>query len=122
MKTQLHRLLPALLITVFAVLPLRAAELPYVKPEKAGLSSERLARIDKAVNDCISRERIAGAVSLVMREGKIAYFKAHGMMDKERGIPMKKDAIFRICSIRSSAGNSSSSARWPGESVLSHSW
>ena len=99
MKRQLNRFVLTLIITAFVILPIWAGELPAVRPEKVGLSSERLARIDAVMNDNISKERIAGAISLIMREGKVAYFKTHGMIDKEQNIPMPKDAIFRICSM-----------------------
>ena len=73
--------------------------LPTVNPEDLGLSSERLSRIDKVMNNYIDTERIHGAVCLIARHGKIAYLKSFGMMDKESGIPMRNDAIFRIASM-----------------------
>lgn len=59
---------------------------------------ERLARIDRVVQSYIDSNWIVGAVCLVMKDGKPAYFKAFGMDDKEKGRPMYKDAIFRIAS------------------------
>src|SRR5579864_3299441 len=70
-----------------------------VKPESVGLSSERLERIATAVQRSIDDKRIAGAVTLVSRRGKIAWLKAQGMMDREAGKLMQTDAIFRICSM-----------------------
>jgi CubicO group peptidase (beta-lactamase class C family) len=70
-----------------------------VKPESVGLSSERLERIATAVQRSIDDKRIAGAVTLVSRRGKIAWLKAQGMMDREAGKAMQTDAIFRICSM-----------------------
>jgi CubicO group peptidase (beta-lactamase class C family) len=43
--------------------------------------------------------RIPGAVVLVARRGKIAYFESFGMRDKAAGTPMQKDTIFRIYSM-----------------------
>ena len=68
-------------------------------PEQVGLSSQRLDRIGDAIQRSISDGRIAGAVSLVARHGKIVYFKAFGMADREAGKPMRTDSIFRICSM-----------------------
>jgi len=68
-------------------------------PEDVGLSSERLARIADTVERSINDGRIAGAVTLVARHGKIAYFKAFGMADREAKKPMRTDNIFRICSM-----------------------
>ena len=76
-----------------------AQDLPTAKPESVGLSSERLERIGAAVQHNIDNERIAGAVTLVMRQGRVAWLKSQGMMDREAGKPMRPDAIFRICSM-----------------------
>jgi len=70
-----------------------------VTPETVGLSSERLERIGTAVQRSIDDKRIAGAVTLVVRRGQIAWLKAQGMEDREAGKAMRPDAIFRICSM-----------------------
>ena len=99
MLRRLNCLLLILAAAVFTFQPVRAADLPAAKPETLGLSSPRLSRIDALINDNISKGRIAGTVSLVMRDGKVAYFKTHGLLDREKNVPMPKDAIFRICSM-----------------------
>jgi CubicO group peptidase (beta-lactamase class C family) len=76
-----------------------AQDFPVAKPESVGLSSERLERIGTAVQRDIEDKRIAGAVTLVVRRGKVAWFKAQGMQDREAATPMSKDAMFRICSM-----------------------
>jgi len=68
-------------------------------PEDVGLSSERLERIASAIQRSIDDRRISGAVTLVARRGKIAYFRALGMADREAKKPMRTDSIFRICSM-----------------------
>ncbi|MGC9997911.1 MAG: serine hydrolase domain-containing protein [Terriglobia bacterium] len=68
-------------------------------PDDVGLSSARLERIDGAIEQSINDGRIAGAVALVARHGKIAYFKAFGMADREAQKSMRTDNIFRICSM-----------------------
>ena len=93
------RIIPVLLgFLVFSVLAV-AQDLPTAKPESVGLSSERLARIDAAVQRSIDDKRIAGAVTLVVRHGKVAWFKAQGMADREAAKSMPPDAMFRICSM-----------------------
>lgn len=69
------------------------------KPESVGLSSERLDRIAQAVQKNIDDKRIAGAVTLVARRGKVVWFKAQGMQDRENNKPMRPDTMFRICSM-----------------------
>ena len=76
-----------------------AQELPAAKPETVGLSSERLDRIGAEVQRNIDNKRIAGAVTLVVRHGKVAWFKAQGMADRENSKPMRTDSMFRICSM-----------------------
>ena len=76
-----------------------ALDLPTAKPESVGLSSERLARISSVVQRDIDAKRISGAVTLVVRHGQVAWFEAQGMADREAGVPMQKDSIFRICSM-----------------------
>jgi CubicO group peptidase (beta-lactamase class C family) len=70
-----------------------------VKPESVGLSSSRLERIATAVQRSIGSGRIAGAVTLVVRRGQTAWFRAQGMADREAGTPMRTDTLFRICSM-----------------------
>lgn len=76
-----------------------AQDLPSAKPESVGLSSERLERIATTVQRDIDDKRIAGVVTLVVRHGHVAWFKAQGMMDREANKPMRNDVIFRICSM-----------------------
>lgn len=77
----------------------KAAELPSVNPEDVGLSPERLHRLDPFIDKYIQDNQIAGAVSLLIRQGSAAHFKAYGMQDKEQNIPMKTDTLFRIASM-----------------------
>jgi CubicO group peptidase (beta-lactamase class C family) len=72
---------------------------PMATPEDVGLSSERLARIASAIKKSVDEGRISGGVSLVARHGKIAYFQAVGMADRDAHKPMRTDSIFRICSM-----------------------
>jgi CubicO group peptidase (beta-lactamase class C family) len=76
-----------------------ALERAAVKPESVGLSSSRLERIATAVQRGIDKGRIAGAVTLVVRRGQTAWFRAQGMSDREAGTPMRTDTLFRICSM-----------------------
>lgn len=76
-----------------------AQDLPTTKPETVGLSSERLERIGKVVQRNIDDKRISGAVTLVIRHGQVAWFKAQGMQDREAAKAMRPDTIFRICSM-----------------------
>ncbi len=71
-----------------------------VRPEDVGLSSQRLARIERHLERrYLDQKKIAGALTLVARRGKVAHLAPVGMMDRERGKPMREDTIFRIYSM-----------------------
>ncbi len=73
--------------------------LPAANPEQVGMSSQRLARIAEVFKADVAKGRFAGAVVLVARDGKVAYFEAIGQSDPATGTAMRKDAIFRIASM-----------------------
>jgi CubicO group peptidase (beta-lactamase class C family) len=68
-------------------------------PESVGMSTERLARIGTAIAPYIGDDKIAGAVTLVARRGKIVHLESVGVLDRETSQPMRDDAIFRIFSM-----------------------
>ena len=66
----------------------------------AGLSTAKLARIDSFLQEkYVDTGKIAGALTLVARQGEVAHFSGVGLMDAERGKAMKDDTIFRIYSM-----------------------
>jgi CubicO group peptidase (beta-lactamase class C family) len=69
------------------------------KPEDFGFSSERLTRLDAAIQSTIDARRLAGGIMFIARDGETAYLKTYGVMDIEAGKPMPPDAIFRIASM-----------------------
>ena len=76
-----------------------AQSLPQVAPEQAGFAAERLVRITQTLRDDIEAGALPGAVLLIAREGKIAYFENLGALDPQTKAPMAKDSIFRIYSL-----------------------
>jgi CubicO group peptidase (beta-lactamase class C family) len=57
-----------------------------------------LARIDRLLQQYTDEKRIAGAVALVLRDGKPVYERAVGWSDKEAGRRMTTSTVFRIAS------------------------
>ena len=87
-----------LLVVVFAPQSLLAQGLTVAVPESVGMSSERLERLTAALQGYVDEGRLAGAVAIVARRGKIAYMDAVGYRDVGSRTPMTTDAIFRIAS------------------------
>jgi CubicO group peptidase (beta-lactamase class C family) len=80
-------------------LQVTAQGLPAEAPEKLGFSADRLNRIDAAMDDYIQNGKMPGMVAMVVRHGKVAYFKSFGMKDNESKKEMTNDAMFRIASM-----------------------
>jgi CubicO group peptidase (beta-lactamase class C family) len=70
-----------------------------VKPEEVGLSTQRLERIRPHFQRYIDAGKVAGTLTLVARQGQIAYFEPQGHLELERTRRMQRDAIFRIYSM-----------------------
>lgn len=75
-----------------------------VQPERVGLSSDRLERIGDLVGRHVEAGDIAGAVTLVARDGQIAHLQGHGVSDLQSQSPMDRDAMFRIASMSKPVG------------------
>jgi CubicO group peptidase (beta-lactamase class C family) len=73
--------------------------LPEATPESAGFSTPALGRIDAFFAREVEQNRIPGAVVAIARNGKLVYFKAHGFLDKPKGVAMPLDAVFNLASM-----------------------
>ena len=69
------------------------------RPQDVGLTPEGLARVDKALGDLIAGKQLAGAVTLVARQGKVVHRSVQGLKDIATGEPLAQDTIFRIYSM-----------------------
>lgn len=67
--------------------------------ERAGLSPQRLSRIDHWVQNEIAAKHKSGVIVLISRHGKIAYQSVHGMADIAAAKPLHMDALFRLYSM-----------------------
>ncbi len=78
---------------------LSAQGLPEASPESVGISSERLERVNKLMHKYVDSERIAGAVTLIARKGKVVHFESMGKQSIAGDAPMTPDTIVRIYSM-----------------------
>lgn len=87
---------------VFALLPAllggSTGQFSPASPESVGMSSARLRQAVESVQTWVREDRIVGAVMLVIRSDRIVLHEAVGWNDRERRIPMARDAI---CQMRS---------------------
>ncbi|SDZ08870.1 CubicO group peptidase, beta-lactamase class C family [Lysobacter sp. yr284] len=92
--------LPALksLLLLAALLAPAADARDAATPTGTRIAAQRLARIDAALQRYVDDGRIAGAVALVLQDGRPVYQRAFGWSDKEAGRRMREDTVFRIAS------------------------
>ncbi len=90
----------ALIAAICLSSPVRAQTTTVAQKSRieAGFSVDRLERIGQMLQRYVDENQIAGAVALVMRDGRTVYERAVGWADKESGRRMTTDAIFRIAS------------------------
>ncbi|HEX3666456.1 MAG TPA: serine hydrolase domain-containing protein [Rhizomicrobium sp.] len=68
--------------------------------ETLGFSPARLARIDRFLKEqYIETGKLAGAILAIARRGEIVHQSVAGLADRERGVPMRDDTIFRLYSM-----------------------
>ena len=67
-------------------------------PATAGMSAERIVKIDAMLKGAVDQKDLPGIVALIARKGKIVFYKAYGMADNNSKRVMKRDDIFRIAS------------------------
>ncbi len=68
-------------------------------PGQVGMSAERLERVSPAMQAFVDSGEIAGITTLVARRGRVVHRTTHGWRDREAGVAMTDDTIFRIYSM-----------------------
>lgn len=68
-------------------------------PEEIGLSSEKLNNLTVYLQQEVESGRMAGAVGIVVRHGRIGYLESVGYHDLESRKEMENDSLFRIASM-----------------------
>jgi CubicO group peptidase (beta-lactamase class C family) len=94
-----HSIIVLSAVLVLLSCAVQAQDLQMAKPEEVGLSTERLARITKTMQQHVDNKELAGVVMLLARKGKVAYYETLGMRDVEEGKAMEEDTLFRIYSM-----------------------
>lgn len=76
-----------------------AQPLPLSTPEKEGFSPDRLQRVHRYFEQLVSSGERPGAITLIVRNGRIADWRAYGLRDVDNSLPMEKDTIVHIYSM-----------------------
>lgn len=71
----------------------------FITAEEAGFSDSNIDEINLVMEYEIENNRIAGSVVLLAKNGSIFLNKAYGWNNKEAGIAMDKDHLFRMASM-----------------------
>jgi CubicO group peptidase (beta-lactamase class C family) len=56
-------------------------------------------RLDSVIDQAIGEERIVGTVVLVAEDGQVVYRRAAGFADREEGVRVREDTVFRFASL-----------------------
>lgn len=70
-----------------------------VDPADVGLDAHRLQRIERHFHRYVEDGRLAGWMTVIAREGKVAYVAIDGDRDREAGLPVDLDTVWRIFSM-----------------------
>lgn len=89
----------AIAVLCVLALPAWTKEIPRAKPEAVGMSGEKLAKVKSRVQKLIDDKKIAGAITIVARKGKIVHFETYGLRDIDAKKPVAKDTIMRFYSM-----------------------
>lgn len=73
--------------------------LPQTKPEKAGMSSDRLSYLGALMQDFIDQGKMSGIVVIALRKGEIVHYNSYGWRNIEENKAMQKDDLFRLFSM-----------------------
>lgn len=79
--------------------PIAGAPYPYASPEEVGLSEDRIWWFKERLYSRVVARRVVGAEILVVKDRRIVLHQAMGWADRERLIPLERDAIYRISSL-----------------------
>lgn len=70
-----------------------------VEPAEAGFADERLRRLDEHFKRYVDNGLLAGWLLTVSRGGKLAHVSRYGQRDKEAGLDVEPDTLWRIYSM-----------------------
>jgi CubicO group peptidase (beta-lactamase class C family) len=97
--SHVRRFVSGLLVLLCLTGSVRSQGFPAAPPASVGVSLERLNRLSSTMQQAVDAGRVAGIVTIVVRQGKVVELEAFGKRDIEASAAMQKDTIFRIASM-----------------------
>lgn len=74
------------------------AQVIQMTAHNSSVNYERLAKIDRLINDYIKNDWIKGVATIVVKDNVVIQYKGYGYANAKAKIPMEKDELFRIAS------------------------
>ncbi len=101
----MKKLLTVTVAVALAVPAFAQGALKLDSPERHGMNSEKLAQVDRVINDAIAAKEIPGAVLSVVRGNDIVYLKAYGNKSVVPTVePMTTETMFDLASVSKCVG------------------
>ena len=101
----MKKLLTVTVAVALAVPAFAQGALKLDSPERHGMNSEKLAQVDRVINDAITAKEIPGAVLSVVRGNDIVYLKAYGNKSVVPTVePMTTETMFDLASVSKCVG------------------
>jgi CubicO group peptidase (beta-lactamase class C family) len=86
-------------ILVATVVVVSGQSLAKSTPEKQGISTERLGRLERRLQAGVDAGEIPGAVVMIARNGQLVYERAIGFASRADKVPMTTGTLFRLASM-----------------------
>ena len=77
----------------------RASSTPELNITRTGRAIPGMASYDRIVAQLMADHDVPGAAIAVLRHGRLVYARGFGMADRENGVPVQPDSLFRIASL-----------------------
>ena len=97
--TSTHRIWAVLAAVALLAFAATARELPKARPDRAGMSAERLDRIAELARGYTESGKLASVLTMVARNGRVVHVSTVGQRGVEDDRPLPEDALFRIFSM-----------------------
>jgi CubicO group peptidase (beta-lactamase class C family) len=89
----------AVALAAVATGPVLAADVSLAAPTEVGFTASGVDALTAEMQALVDQKKLAGAVTLLAREGKVVHYEAYGVQDVATGQPTKLDTIYRIASM-----------------------